>query len=239
MPALARSSLPPAPHPPVLPSLPRKRRPPAVTVAGLSLVVGAMPAAAQAADVDSAVSTVVDIVKATGEVVKQGVSAAQTGAEYAKAAYDQVRGGGGGSRPVARAPRAGRVAHMSAAVLTRTSRRVLLQPTAAPTHARSAYQPIFLSSAALCCVPSAGGARGEDRCGGGGACGAGGRQGGGGCGGAGRAGMRRALMQTHAHPVPCDSRAGGSVATLALRGAAAAAVLLLLLGRRRRAGSPH
>lgn len=31
-------------------------------------------------------------VKATGEAVKQGVSAAQTGAEYAKTAYDQVGG---------------------------------------------------------------------------------------------------------------------------------------------------
>lgn len=65
----------------------------AVAAAGLSLVGAAAPVAAQAADgptVDTAVASVVDIVKATGEVVKQGVSAAQTGAEYAKAAYEQA-----------------------------------------------------------------------------------------------------------------------------------------------------
>lgn len=62
----------------------------AVAVAGLSLGSAGAPAAAQAADVDSAVSNLVDLVKATGEVVKSGVSAAQTGAEYAKQAYDQV-----------------------------------------------------------------------------------------------------------------------------------------------------
>lgn len=66
-----------------------------MAAAGLSLVGAAAPAAAQAADgpsVDTAVASVVDIVKATGEVVKQGVSAAQTGAEYAKAAYEQASG---------------------------------------------------------------------------------------------------------------------------------------------------
>ncbi|KAL4447383.1 hypothetical protein ABPG77_007416 [Micractinium sp. CCAP 211/92] len=71
----------------------RNELPVPVAAAGLSLVGAAAPAAAQAADgpsVDTAVASVVDIVKATGEVVKQGVSAAQTGAEYAKAAYEQV-----------------------------------------------------------------------------------------------------------------------------------------------------
>ena len=38
-----------------------------------------------------AVGSIVDLVKATGEAVKSGVSAAQTGAEYARAAYEQVR----------------------------------------------------------------------------------------------------------------------------------------------------
>lgn len=63
-----------------------------MAVAGLSLGSAGAPAAAQAAevDVDAAVSSLVDIVKATGEVVKSGVSAAQTGAEYARQAYDQV-----------------------------------------------------------------------------------------------------------------------------------------------------
>lgn len=64
----------------------RERLP--IAVAGLTL---SSPAAAHAADaptVDSAVSSIVDIVKATGEVVKQGVTAAQTGVEYAKSAYD-------------------------------------------------------------------------------------------------------------------------------------------------------
>lgn len=37
-----------------------------------------------------AVGSIVDLVKATGEAVKTGVSAAQTGAEYARAAYEQV-----------------------------------------------------------------------------------------------------------------------------------------------------
>jgi hypothetical protein len=60
-----------------------------VAVAGLSLASAAP--AAQAADapaVDSAVASIVDLVKATGEVVKQGVTAAQTGVEYARSAYD-------------------------------------------------------------------------------------------------------------------------------------------------------
>lgn len=68
----------------------------AVAAAGLSLLGAAAPAAAQSADapsVDTAVASVVDIVKATGEAVKQGVSAAQTGAEYAKAAYEQASRG--------------------------------------------------------------------------------------------------------------------------------------------------
>ena len=60
--------------------------------AGLSLVgSAAAPAAAQAQDapaVDTAVSSIVDIVKATGEVVKQGAEYAKTGAELAKSAYD-------------------------------------------------------------------------------------------------------------------------------------------------------
>lgn len=71
----------------------RNELPVPVAAAGLSLLGAAAPAAAQAADapsVDTAVASVVDIVKATGEAVKQGVSAAQTGAEYAKAAYEQV-----------------------------------------------------------------------------------------------------------------------------------------------------
>lgn len=69
----------------------------AVAVAGLSLGGAGMPAAAHAqggVSVDDAVGTLVDVIRATGEVVKQGVSAAQTGAEYAKVAYDQVRMGG-------------------------------------------------------------------------------------------------------------------------------------------------
>lgn len=75
------------------------RLPPAVAVAGLSLGGVGAPAAAHAqdapaVDVDQAVTSLVDLVKATGEVVKSGVSAAQTGAEYAKSAYEQVRKGG-------------------------------------------------------------------------------------------------------------------------------------------------
>ncbi|KAI7844130.1 hypothetical protein COHA_002266 [Chlorella ohadii] len=64
-----------------------------VTVAGLSLGSAGLPAAAHAQDgatVDQAVGSIVDLVKATGEAVKTGVSAAQTGAEYARAAYEQV-----------------------------------------------------------------------------------------------------------------------------------------------------
>jgi urease accessory protein UreF len=64
-----------------------------VTVAGLSLGSASLPAAAHAQDgatVDQAVGSIVDLVKATGEAVKTGVSAAQTGAEYARAAYEQV-----------------------------------------------------------------------------------------------------------------------------------------------------
>ena len=58
-------------------------------LAGASLASAAAPAA-HAQDVDGAVASIVDFVTATGDVVKQGVSAAQTGAEYAKAAYEQV-----------------------------------------------------------------------------------------------------------------------------------------------------
>ncbi|EFN57939.1 hypothetical protein CHLNCDRAFT_142036 [Chlorella variabilis] len=61
------------------------------TVAGLSLLGTAGAPAAHAQDapsVDEAVASIVDIVKATGEVVKQGVSAAQTGVDYAKTAYE-------------------------------------------------------------------------------------------------------------------------------------------------------
>ena len=64
---------------------------PAATVAGLSLLGTAGAPAAHAQDapsVDEAVASIVDIVKATGEVVKQGVSAAQTGVDYAKTAYE-------------------------------------------------------------------------------------------------------------------------------------------------------
>ena len=67
-------------------------------MASLSLGSSAAPAAAaaqaqqqDAAGVDAAVSSLVDVVRAAGEAVKQGVSAAQTGADYARSAYDQVR----------------------------------------------------------------------------------------------------------------------------------------------------
>ncbi|KAI3428061.1 hypothetical protein D9Q98_006445 [Chlorella vulgaris] len=59
-----------------------------VAVAGLSLATAPAAHAAEAPTVDSAVTSIVDIVKATGEVVKQGVSAAQTGAGYARSAYE-------------------------------------------------------------------------------------------------------------------------------------------------------
>lgn len=59
-----------------------------MAVAGLSLATAPAAHAAEAPTVDSAVTSIVDIVKATGEVVKQGVSAAQTGAGYARSAYE-------------------------------------------------------------------------------------------------------------------------------------------------------
>lgn len=69
----------------------QRERLPVAAAAGLSLAFApAAQAAAGEPAVDSAVSSVVDLVKATGEIVKQGVSAAQTGAGYAKSAYDQV-----------------------------------------------------------------------------------------------------------------------------------------------------
>lgn len=65
---------------------------PVAMAAALSLVgSAATPAAALAQDapaVDTAVSSIVDIVKATGEVVKQGVDYAKSGAELARSAYD-------------------------------------------------------------------------------------------------------------------------------------------------------
>ena len=64
----------------------------AVTVAGLAASSGlaAAPAQAQESAVDTAVGTVIDLVRATGEAAKQAVEAAQSGVEYAKQAYEQV-----------------------------------------------------------------------------------------------------------------------------------------------------
>lgn len=56
-----------------------------------NLLSSQAPLLAWAATQPQAVGSIVDLVKATGEAVKTGVSAAQTGAEYARAAYEQVR----------------------------------------------------------------------------------------------------------------------------------------------------
>lgn len=50
---------------------------------------GAANAAAEST-VDTAVNSLIDIVKATGDAVKIGLDAATSGAEYAKGAYEQV-----------------------------------------------------------------------------------------------------------------------------------------------------
>lgn len=51
------------------------------------------PAAPARADdgVDSAIDTVVGVVKATGEAIKAGLEVANSGVEVAKSTYEQVR----------------------------------------------------------------------------------------------------------------------------------------------------
>lgn len=61
------------------------------TLAGLSALGSAGAARAdQEVVVDSAISSVIDVVKATGDAVKAGLAVAESGVEYAKGAYDQV-----------------------------------------------------------------------------------------------------------------------------------------------------
>lgn len=175
----SRRSPPPPPPPPG-----------AVAVAGLSLGGAGAPAAVHAqegASVDSAVASIVDIVKATGEVVKQGVSAAQTGAEYAKSAYEQVRAGGswgagvfwlaalGGQLAAGGEPAAASGAQKFA-LLAQAGRRTANTLPARPPRAACGLCPALCTHPfvpALLSPSSAGGPRGQDRSGDGGPCGEG------------------------------------------------------------------
>lgn len=74
-----------------MPGPPRVTRTRPTSPAAAAIMAGLAAAPAARADtVDSAINTAIDLVKATGEAVKAGISAAETGVEYAKTAYDQV-----------------------------------------------------------------------------------------------------------------------------------------------------